>query len=1234
MFPRAAANLKPAKEGRTRRLPMRRPTADTADWNGLTTQLRDFVRESEEPPQQIYAQWPRSERTSVIFWSAALESLTRYVNSRHQRLLSKRRQRSVRLFVYASLFIVACAVGLAHSQTSEQPLTLEAAADRKSDLQDQLKKLDESGLSDDELEAARIQVGELLTALSTFEEAAHRRDTFWSQLQSLPQRLEDALAARTELESRRPSPLPEITEALRADYEARRQFLEAEVNDLTAQTTSGGVRLARLPGEIQEARGSLDKLLAERHSSDAPPDLDSSQVSQAELLDARMQGQRANLEGLEAERQWLIERGPLHDALLHVARLRLKHLQEDLHKIQTSLGATIQAQRASSGERLEQLKVTLDASTSPAAKIYLQVRLDTERTRQRTADYQRQLNGLRKEVHLQENLNNQVRQDASRLLSLAEQYGSGEQVAQRLLLKFEHLRRERNRLTDNLVESLQSRFFLLPSQTRARPLDVLELRMRNLNDALFAVDDRLYEFDRFAGGRENQLTAALFSASPSELVGAHASLRDDLDVQRTALREQQQVLADLTQTMSALIALRQEHARLLDEGYQLALSRMLWLKDRAALSWTIFGDLTRDGLSLASRSATAIRSDLSDLWQHMKGSVAPWGLVALLLVVLPLAARRTCRRLNRTLQVALAASVRNEEPPGAGALLLLVLLSAVWPVYLAALGWTRQLLVTHDSGHAAVTAALVSGLYLFAAILGIGLFSQSLFRTGGWGQRFYGLDDTASMFLRRTLGIGCLAAILFLVPRQVVIGASPEEFLAGSSHTLERLLILAFQAVVFGLALRAGRLGSPLMTRVLAHSRDQDGILWRIWPFLHAGLLVALAGVMALNVLGYSYAARFIWLHGLETLSIILGSRLVLLFLLVYGAQRLVHAIYGPGGRWHDPARQRAANRSVSAFRFVSQLLLSVIALLLILELWGVSVWSVLNSHLGAQIMTRGFVVLVTAAIVLSVIQGSNVLAEYILRPRLTAQGETRELGRKLRTLTPLVQTVLKAVVLFIAALVLLEQINIRTGPLLAGLGLFGIAVGLASQSLIKDVINGLFILFEDSISVGDIVTVRGISGTVEKITLRVVVLRDFEGDVHVVPNSTIDLVTNKTKVYSRYLLDVGVAYREDVDTVMEILREVDADMRRDMRFGYNMLEPIEISGLDRFADSAVYVRARLKTRPGKQWEVGREFNRRLKKVFDERGIQIPFPHRTLYWGEQRAASQPSSLPPASDPDG
>ena len=1153
-----------------------------------------------------------------------MDRLTLCAIQQCRRRLGVRGQRLLLPLGYASLLIAVCVQGPALSQNPVQELTPQTVAERRTAIQAQLRELDLSGLSDQELEAAKTRLRRLSAALAVFQEAVQRRDAFRSRLESLPERLEAALASRTEHESRPSTPLPDITEALRAKYEARRQSLQAEVSDITSQATTGGVRLARLPGEIQEVKAALEDLLAERRAPDPSPHQADFPVSQSELLDAQIQGYRARLEGLEAERQWLIHRGPLHDALLHAARLHLKRVQEDLQIIQSALGATIQKQQASSGQRVEQIQAALDASASPVAEILFRVRLDTARTRRRTADYQRQLNGLRKELHLQEDLNSQVEQDARRLVSLAEQYGSGEHAAQRLLFKFEHLRRERNRLTDNLTESLQSRFFSLPAETSARPLDLLGARLRSLNDALFAVDDRLYEFDPLTGDQMNRLTAALFSASPNELVGAQASLRSDLEAQRAALREQQQVLADLAQNVSTLIALKQDHARLLDDGYQLALSSMLWLKNRTPLSWTILGDLTGEVMSLASRSAGAIRSALSDLWLQMRRSIVPWGLLALLLVALPLAARHICRRLNRTIKDELAASVRNEKPPRARALLLLVALSAVWPGYLAVLGWTRQLLVMHGSGDAAVTAALISGIYLAAAILGIGLLAQSLFRPGGWGQQFWGLDDAASILLRRTFGIGCLAAVFFLVPRHVALAASPGEFLAGGSHALERLLILAFQGVALVLALRTGRRAGPLMSRVLAHSRSQGGILWRAWPFVHAGLLVALAGVMVLNFLGYSYAARYIWLHGLESLSVILGSRLVQLFLLVYVAHRLVHAMYGPGRRWHNPTHEHAVGRFISVFRFVSQLLFSILALTLILELWGVSVWSALSSKLGVQIITRGFVLLVTLGIVLAVVRGSNVLAEYILRPRLTERGETRELGRKLRTLTPLVQTILKAVVLFIAALVLLEQINIRTGPLLAGLGLFGIAVGLASQSLIKDIINGLFILFEDSISVGDVVTVRGISGVVEKITLRVVVLRDLEGNVHVVPNSTIDMVTNMTKVYSRYLLDVGVAYREDVDTVIDILKEVDRDMRRDMRYGYNMLEPIEIMGLDRFAESAVYIRARLKTRPGTQWEVGREFNRRTKKVFDERGIEIPFPHRTLYWGGQKTGLQPS----------
>jgi small conductance mechanosensitive channel len=229
----------------------------------------------------------------------------------------------------------------------------------------------------------------------------------------------------------------------------------------------------------------------------------------------------------------------------------------------------------------------------------------------------------------------------------------------------------------------------------------------------------------------------------------------------------------------------------------------------------------------------------------------------------------------------------------------------------------------------------------------------------------------------------------------------------------------------------------------------------------------------------------------------------------------------------------------------------------------------------------------------------------------------------------PLFQTLVKVGIVFVGIMVILEQLNVATGPILTGVGIFGLAVGFASQSLIKDVINGLFILFEDSLSVGDFVRLRDITGAVEKVTLRAVTIRDLDGNVHVMPNSTLDMITNLTKDFGRQVLDIGVSYREDVDAVMALLREVDEEIFRDPDFGWDMLEPLEILGVQDFADSAVVIRTRVKTRPGRQWRVAREFRRRIKKTFDAHGVEIPFPHRTLYWGVPKEGQQ--SLPVSLD---
>lgn len=236
---------------------------------------------------------------------------------------------------------------------------------------------------------------------------------------------------------------------------------------------------------------------------------------------------------------------------------------------------------------------------------------------------------------------------------------------------------------------------------------------------------------------------------------------------------------------------------------------------------------------------------------------------------------------------------------------------------------------------------------------------------------------------------------------------------------------------------------------------------------------------------------------------------------------------------------------------------------------------------------------------------------------------QNEEAKKRAHTLSSVIRNLLSVVILVIALMTILGQLGIEIGPLLAAAGIVGLAIGFAGQSLVKDVINGFFILLWDQIRVGDVVQVAGQGGLVEKINLKMTVLRDLAGSVHFIPNGTIDVVTNMTKDYSHYVFEIGVAYREDVDEVMEVIKEVDEEVRKDPEYKKNILEPLEIFGLDKFDDSAIVIKARIKTKPGKQWGVGREFNRRLKKKFDEKDIEIPFPHRTIYLGQDKKSQAP-----------
>jgi len=228
----------------------------------------------------------------------------------------------------------------------------------------------------------------------------------------------------------------------------------------------------------------------------------------------------------------------------------------------------------------------------------------------------------------------------------------------------------------------------------------------------------------------------------------------------------------------------------------------------------------------------------------------------------------------------------------------------------------------------------------------------------------------------------------------------------------------------------------------------------------------------------------------------------------------------------------------------------------------------------------------------------------------------TSERVKRAKTLSGIISTSISAIIYAVALMMLITECGVNIAPLIAGAGIAGLAIGFGAQSLVKDVISGFFLIMEDQIRVGDVANVAGVGGLVESINLRTTRLRDLEGKVHIIPNGSIVVATNLTKDWSRALVEIGVAYKENVDNVISVLKEVGEELRNDPAFKEVILEPMTVQGLNSFGDSSINIRLFFKTLPIKQWDVAREFRKRVKKAFDEKGIEIPFPHRTIYMGE------------------
>jgi len=454
-------------------------------------------------------------------------------------------------------------------------------------------------------------------------------------------------------------------------------------------------------------------------------------------------------------------------------------------------------------------------------------------------------------------------------------------------------------------------------------------------------------------------------------------------------------------------------------------------------------------------------------------------------------------------------------------------------------------------------------------------------------------------------------------------------------------LLIAAMVVVFLLQNRvalAERIrGRPAAGQPLSAAYRLRRRLADVWHVLAIVYVIGVFAVWALSIEGgFEYLFR-----ATVASALILVAAKALAMALRRGIER--GFAVGDDVKHRFPLLEARVNRYVPSIHLVLRAILYLVAGLALLQAWGLDTLGWLDSPAGRRVTGSAFsigLILVFSLILWEAVSSS--IERYLTQSG--PDGVVLQRSARARTLLPLLRTTVMVFLLVMVTLIVLSELGVNIGPLLAGAGVIGLAVGFGSQKLVQDVINGVFILVEDSLAVGDVVTAAGISGVVEQISIRSLRLRGVDGTVHTIPfRHTVDTVSNMTKGFSMAVIEAGVAYRESVDEVMEVLKQLGAEMTSDPTFGPLIIEPLEMLGVDALGDSAVTIKCRFKTVPLKQWTVGREFRRRMKNRFDELGIEIPFPHQTVYFGVDKQGkappvfvqtqdAAPSAEPPAPAP--
>ncbi len=385
---------------------------------------------------------------------------------------------------------------------------------------------------------------------------------------------------------------------------------------------------------------------------------------------------------------------------------------------------------------------------------------------------------------------------------------------------------------------------------------------------------------------------------------------------------------------------------------------------------------------------------------------------------------------------------------------------------------------------------------------------------------------------------------------------------------------------------------------------------------IYPALILYFSGIVLAYILGYKQAYQFLFYATLKSFLVI---ALAILFWFLWQAifQRLFAISEEIKQRY--PTMEEQVNQYIPWFNKLAQFSIILFTVFILLYVWGLDIPGFLSSysHYISRLLRIPLIIVMAVILVQITTFLIQKMTEHIAQSRKqTTHTPSSEIEKQMATISGILRKSLLITIWVITAMMILNELGFSIGPLLAGAGIAGVAVGFGSQNLVRDIISGLFMITENQVRVGDVAILNGTGGLVEQVNLRTTVLRGLDGTVHIFPNGSINTVSNMTHDFSFYLFNIGVAYKEDTDRVCAVLMEISDQIIQEEPYKSMILEPLEILGLDKFADSAVIIKARIKTQPIKQWQVGREMNRRIKKRFDEKNIEIPFPHRTFYFGE------------------